>query len=88
MGQSMKSDIKIHSQTIQRSDGEGKLYDKSVRNTPGINVIGALARSARIVQTLETLFNDEVYYNYSKINSKKPKIGGSWEWHQDYAYWY
>ncbi|MEJ7676121.1 MAG: phytanoyl-CoA dioxygenase family protein [Chitinophagaceae bacterium] len=25
---------------------------------------------------------------HTKLLQKEPKIGGAWEWHQDYGYWY
>jgi ectoine hydroxylase-related dioxygenase (phytanoyl-CoA dioxygenase family) len=31
---------------------------------------------------------DEVYLYHYKMMVKEPKIGGAWEWHQDYGYWY
>jgi hypothetical protein len=25
---------------------------------------------------------------HSKLSAKQPRVGGAWEWHQDYGYWY
>ena len=30
----------------------------------------------------------EVYHYHSKLMLKEPFVGGAWEWHQDYGYWY
>ena len=32
--------------------------------------------------------NSPVCHYHSKLMQKEPKIGGAWEWHQDYGYWY
>ena len=29
-----------------------------------------------------------VYHYQSKLTAKEPEVGGAWEWHQDYGYWY
>ena len=57
-------------------------------NEAGENLWGAVARSARIVKTMVQLLNDEVYHYHSKMSIKQPHIGGAWNWHQDYGYWY
>ena len=57
-------------------------------NKAGENLWGAIARSERIVNTMEQLLNDEVYHYHSKMSIKQPHIGGAWNWHQDYGYWY
>ena len=57
-------------------------------NEAGENLWGAVARSERIVNSMEQLLNDEVYHYHSKMSIKQPHIGGAWNWHQDYGYWY
>jgi ectoine hydroxylase-related dioxygenase (phytanoyl-CoA dioxygenase family) len=32
--------------------------------------------------------NAPVCHFHSKLMQKEPKVGGAWEWHQDYGYWY
>jgi len=34
------------------------------------------------------LLGEEVYHYHSKMMLKEPQVGGAWEWHQDYGYWY
>jgi ectoine hydroxylase-related dioxygenase (phytanoyl-CoA dioxygenase family) len=29
-----------------------------------------------------------VCHFHSKLMQKEPRVGGAWEWHQDYGYWY
>lgn len=30
----------------------------------------------------------QVCHFHTKLMQKEPKVGGAWEWHQDYGYWY
>ncbi len=32
--------------------------------------------------------NAPICHYHSKLMQKEPKVGGAWEWHQDYGYWY
>jgi hypothetical protein len=31
---------------------------------------------------------EEAYHYHTKVMIKEPHVGGAWEWHQDYGYWY
>ena len=44
--------------------------------------------SHRVVDAMEAMLGGEVYHYHSKLLYKKPEVGGAWEWHQDYGYWY
>ena len=37
---------------------------------------------------METLLGGPIYHFQSKLTAKEPFVGGAWEWHQDYGYWY
>ena len=69
-------------------DTEGRITNLSLWNHPGDDIYGAICRSRRIVDSMEQLLGDEVYHYHSKLSAKEPKVGGAWEWHQDYGYWY
>ena len=69
-------------------DGEGGKAQLVLWNKAGEDLWGAIARSERIVNAMEQLFDDEVYHYHSKMSIKKPRTGGAWSWHQDYGYWY
>jgi ectoine hydroxylase-related dioxygenase (phytanoyl-CoA dioxygenase family) len=47
-----------------------------------------VARCERIVGGAEKLLGGEVYHYHSKLTMKRPGGGGTWDWHQDYGYWY
>ena len=36
----------------------------------------------------EQALGGEVYLYHMKMMLKEPYVGGAWEWHQDYGYWY
>ncbi len=69
-------------------DGEGRKAQLVLWNKAGEDIWGSIARSERIVNAMEQLFDDEVYHYHSKMSIKKPRTGGAWSWHQDYGYWY
>ena len=69
-------------------DGEGGKAQLVLWNSAGEDLWGAIARSKRIVNTMEALLGDEVYHYHSKMSIKQPRTGGAWSWHQDYGYWY
>ena len=47
-----------------------------------------VARSHKLVDSVEQLLEDEAYHYHSKMIMKEAKVGGAWAWHQDYGYWY
>ena len=52
------------------------------------NIYTAFVHCERIVQPMEQIFEGPVYHWHHKMILKEPRIGGAWEWHQDYGYWY
>jgi len=47
-----------------------------------------IACSPRIVDPLEQMFGEPALHFHHKMMQKEPRVGGAWEWHQDYGYWY
>ena len=83
-----KEDKVLDDHSYGKDDGEGGNVRLSLWNQPGEGIYGHFARCHRIVDTMETLLEDEVYHYHSKMILKDPKVGGAWTWHQDYGYWY
>ncbi|MCX5661475.1 MAG: phytanoyl-CoA dioxygenase family protein [Planctomycetota bacterium] len=52
------------------------------------NIYGAFVHSDKIVPPTEQLLGGPVYHLHHKMMVKEPIVGGAWEWHQDYGYWY
>ncbi|WP_031528666.1 phytanoyl-CoA dioxygenase family protein [Dyadobacter crusticola] len=72
------------------NDQSGKKTKLSLWFTPGDDVFGYLIRSERMVYSVWQLLGQEsqVCHFHTKLMQKEPKVGGAWEWHQDYGYWY
>jgi hypothetical protein len=83
-----KADHQMVETAAGRRDGQGGVIKLSVSNDLGDDIYGAIVRSHRIVDTTERLLGGEVYHYHHKMILKDPWVGGAWEWHQDYGYWY
>ena len=72
------------------NDQSGRKTRLSLWFTPGNDVFGYLTRSAKMIGLVKQLLGGDapVCHYHSKLMQKKPKVGGAWEWHQDYGYWY
>lgn len=83
-----RADNELADSSYGRKDATGLPVTLAVRNNLSDDVYSAIARSRRIVGTMERLLGDEVYHYHHKLILKEPRVGGAWEWHQDYGYWY
>ena len=84
-----KADAALADEAYVRRDSGGGETRLALRNDLDDTVpYTAVVRSQRIVQTMQILLGDEVYHYHHKMMIKQPWIGGAWEWHQDYGYWY
>jgi ectoine hydroxylase len=83
-----RADAIMQKHAMAVRDASGRRTNLSLWNHPGDDIYGAIARSERIVNAAEQLLGDEVYHYHSKLSAKQPRVGGAWEWHQDYGYWY
>jgi ectoine hydroxylase-related dioxygenase (phytanoyl-CoA dioxygenase family) len=75
---------------LDLNDQTGKKTRLSLWFTPGNDVFGYLTRSKKVIHAVADLLDSEapVCHFHSKLMQKEPKVGGAWEWHQDYGYWY
>jgi len=84
-----KSDAALVSESYGRKDAAGRETRLTLRNElDDASVYAAVVRSKRIVSVMELLLGDEIYHYHHKMMLKEPRVGGAWEWHQDYGYWY
>ena len=83
-------DALIQENALDLNDGSGKKTKLSLWFTPGNNVFGYLTRSEKMVGAVGQLIASDapVCHFHSKLMQKEPRVGGAWEWHQDYGYWY
>ena len=75
-----------HSYAVK--DSEGKESRLALWYTPGDDIYGMLSRSEKLVKCVEKLIGSPVAHFHTKVMQKLPRVGGAWEWHQDYGYWY
>lgn len=83
-----KADEQVTQQIQERRDlssGRSKLW---ITSALGEDIYSAFVRCQRIVDPVEQLLSGEVYHYHHKLMIKEPFVGGAWEWHQDYGYWY
>ena len=73
---------------LAKRDAQGGVSRLRLRNELYDDIYSACVRSHRVVDRMEELLGDEVYHFHHKMMLKEPRVGGAWEWHQDYGYWY
>ncbi|MGH7213900.1 MAG: phytanoyl-CoA dioxygenase family protein [Tepidisphaeraceae bacterium] len=71
-----------------RQDSQGNVSRLTLRNDLYDDTYSGFVRCRRVVDAMEQLLDDEVYHFHHKMMLKEPLVGGAWEWHQDYGYWY
>lgn len=84
-------DSAISKHAININDSTGKRSKLSLWYKPGDDVYGLLTRSQQLVDSVDSLLDNPasaVCHFHSKLMQKEPRVGGAWEWHQDYGYWY
>ncbi|WP_375444780.1 phytanoyl-CoA dioxygenase family protein [uncultured Fibrella sp.] len=88
-------DSAVSQNAINVNDSSGKRSKLSLWYKPGNDVFGLLTRSQQLVDSVDKLLDrnadgsqDGVCHFHSKLMQKEPRVGGAWEWHQDYGYWY
>jgi len=84
-----RSDSDLTGEAYARKDASGGESKLALRNELDDNSIyTAVVRSERVAGQMARLLGDEVYHYHHKMMLKEPRVGGAWEWHQDYGYWY
>ncbi|HEY1020179.1 MAG TPA: phytanoyl-CoA dioxygenase family protein [Sediminibacterium sp.] len=83
-------DDAMRKNALDLNDQSGKKTKLSLWFTPGNDVFGYLTRSEKMVNGVAALLDSDapVCHFHSKLMQKEPRVGGAWEWHQDYGYWY
>ncbi|MEO6845413.1 MAG: phytanoyl-CoA dioxygenase family protein [Ginsengibacter sp.] len=83
-------DNTLRQHAFDLNDQTGKKTKLTLWYTPGNDAYGLLTKSERMVKSVDTLMEGDsvVCHFHSKLMQKEPRVGGAWEWHQDYGYWY
>lgn len=84
-----RSDAALSSESYVRKDSTGAETRLALRNDlDPSSPYSAIVRCHRVAGSMQSLLGDEVYHYHHKMMLKQPQVGGAWEWHQDYGYWY
>jgi ectoine hydroxylase-related dioxygenase (phytanoyl-CoA dioxygenase family) len=83
-------DSALSKHAFDLNDQSGKKTKLTLWYKPGNDAYGLLTKSRRMVESVDQLLDGDsaVCHFHSKLMQKEPKVGGAWEWHQDYGYWY
>ncbi len=83
-------DATLRNHAYDVKDESGKNSKLTLWFNPGNDIYGLISRSERMVKAAEALLEGDspVCHYHSKLMQKEPRVGGAWEWHQDYGYWY
>ena len=83
------TDETVVNNAFDLNDQDGKKTKLTLWFTAGDDPFGLMSRCKRMIESVQALLGDgEVCHFHSKVMQKEPKVGGAWEWHQDYGYWY
>ena len=88
LGRIARRDKLLAESAYGRKDASGQTTTLALRNDLSDDIYSAVVRNERIVDRMSAFLGDEVYHYHHKLILKEPRVGGAWEWHQDYGYWY
>ena len=83
-----KNDRRLEAEALERRDMDARTSKLWLTDKLENDIYSAFVRCPRIIEPLEQLLEGEIYHYHHKMMLKEPFVGGSWEWHQDYGYWY
>ncbi|MEX2567390.1 MAG: phytanoyl-CoA dioxygenase family protein [Cyclobacteriaceae bacterium] len=87
--------VAVKDQVISKNSFD--LDDQSGRKTRlalwynlGDDIYSRLTKWRKMVDAANLLLDEQglICHFQSKLMQKEPEVGGAWEWHQDYGYWY
>lgn len=83
-----RGDKQISERATSRSDAQGGTTTLALSNNLEDDIYSRIVASRRVAENMSRFLQDEVYHYHHKMMLKEPRVGGAWEWHQDYGYWY
>ena len=83
-------DESLRNHAFDLNDQTGKKTKLTLWYNPGDDPFGLLTRSRRMIGSANWMLDGSspVCHFHSKLMQKEPRVGGAWELHQDYGYWY
>jgi ectoine hydroxylase-related dioxygenase (phytanoyl-CoA dioxygenase family) len=89
LGTIARADRDLANEAYARKDSSGTQTRLALRNDLQDDCMySTIVRSKRVAANMAILLNAEPYHYHHKMMLKEPRVGGAWEWHQDYGYWY
>ena len=82
------NDPRLHSNAWHQKDSSGAVSKVCIWQETTDDLYSMFSRSRRLVDSCEAIIGEEMYHTSTKVMMKEPKVGGAWEWHQDFGYWH
>ncbi|MBZ0293505.1 MAG: phytanoyl-CoA dioxygenase family protein [Anaerolineae bacterium] len=79
---------RVSEKVYGRTDSSGRKARLAIWHELGDDIWAAASTNPRIGNAVRLLMGEEIAFFHGKVMLKESKTGGSWEWHQDYGYWY
>jgi ectoine hydroxylase-related dioxygenase (phytanoyl-CoA dioxygenase family) len=79
---------RIQANLRKRADTTGRTANLAVWYSLEDDVWSAASTRPGLVNGVRMLMGEDVAFFHGKVMLKEAGTGGSWEWHQDYGYWY
>lgn len=88
--QTVESDPQISSKVMPMADAQGRPSKLTLWMTLEDDTYSIFGRSRRFFEVAQNVLGQdtEPYHFHTKVMLKEPRIGGAWNWHQDFGYWY
>lgn len=83
-----KADLELQQGARAHDDSTGRTTKLNIRYVLEDDLYSAVIACERMVRGMEQLLGGPVCHFHHKMMLKEPLVGGAWEWHQDYGYWY
>ncbi len=80
--------VDINEGGSQFSDASGRKSRLKFWGYGDDTIFWAASTCPRVVNNVRILLGEEVAFFHGKVTLKEARTGGTWEWHQDYGYWY
>ena len=86
--ESYQQDKALKNAAFEFGDSKGLATKLTLWYGTDDSIYSAFMQSERVLNGVQMILDGEVAMYHSKFMQKDPKVGGAWEWHQDYGYWY
>lgn len=89
LSDTIECDEILHKNEFSVNDGEGRKASLAIWDYLSNDTYANFMASRRMYKIVSGLMNNQCMMHYhTKLMLKHPQIGGAFEWHQDYGYWY